>query len=130
MPRQLRKWANIERTTVQALSNALGVPAFTITPANLDSYATGALQVTRSGGGGSDLEREIDLEVDSIHAKRASAWDLAAAVQTFFEARNPGALGDIYVDESTERFGPAIDSETNENFTRITATYTVVIRTQ
>lgn len=129
MARERRRWANAEKQCIAWLRQETGRTVYSSTPDNLGTVVP-AYKVTRVGGGQeTDLEKTIDLEINTYAVKRGDLWDAVADIETAMDSLRANGTNDWYVDDVTEVFGHSIvESNENRDLVKATATYRVKLR--
>ena len=85
------------------------------------------LSVERVGGTGTDIDRDVDLEIGAWAPDRTSLWPLVQRVEVAMRAL--AANGSTqYVDDVAEAFAFALDPYPNQSVRRAIATYTLTVR--
>ena len=131
MARNPRRWANAEKQLIAWISAYSGRPVYSSTPDNLAAVVP-AYKVARVGGAGrEELDKDIDLEVETFVATRGTLWDAVAVIETAMDALRANGTAAWYVDEVQEVFGHALDEGyENPDIVKATATYRVTLRPQ
>ena len=129
MGRNERRWANAEKQLITWLSTSTGRYVYSKTPDDLQAVVPAHKAARIGGASRGDLEKDIDLEVDTFVATRNELWDVVAEVETAMDALKANGTAEWYVDDVQEVFGHAIDETyENPNIVKATATYRVTLR--
>lgn len=122
------RWPNVEKAVVTYLAQELTAPVFTRTASDTAEKHDKFAVLERSGGSGLWIFKDVDISIAVTARTREAMWDLAADVETAFDALAAGYAGDVYVDDVEEAFGFAFDPAENSDLRRASAIFSLTVR--
>lgn len=130
MARNSPEWPNVERQLAAWLAAGTGRPVYTETDDDLEAHLPAHRIARVGGGGGPELDKVVQVEVETIAPDRPSLWAEVQKVETAMFRLSANGTDDWYVDTVTETFAAAIHEADGGSTRKASATYALTLRPQ
>lgn len=130
MPDLGGEFPNVESALVGYLGGATGLPVYTETPTTLQDVVPLVLVSVIPGGGGTDYDESVMVDIDVFAANRPGMWDAARKVAKAMRALTARTARAAYIDSVVETAALGYVTYGNVAVRRAVGTYELTVRAQ